>query len=194
MLRRPIFFIIGIIILLVLFGWIIFSIPWGGSDDTPSEDATPEKALTEYADTDAKVRLNQNGKIVNDQEHREIWITVSRGEVLAEVKQGYEGTIIESRRIPNNPVSFRVFLAALAGQNFTKTQEYKGVQDETGACPSGIRYIFDVYDNSGSIMHSWTTSCSRNIGTFDGDRDDIRRLFHGQVPNYNDFAAGIDLN
>ncbi len=192
MLRRPIFLILAFVVLLVLFGWIILSIPWGCSNDTGTVP-TEEKSLTDYADTDTKVRINQNGEIISEEDHREIWITAGRGEVQIEIKQGYEGTTIKTARYANNVNSYRSFLAALEGQGFTKTREYDGSQTETGACPNGIRFIFDTYNASEVIQHTWATNCSKDIGTFTGKTDTIRQLFQGQVPNYDKFIEGVEL-
>ncbi len=194
MVRRPIIFILVAVSLLIVFGWIIFSIPWGSSNSTSNEQAAVEqKKLTDYADTDTKVRLIQNGEINSDEEHREIWITVGRSEVIAEVKQGYEGTTIKSERFANNVNAYHNFLAALDGQGFTRTREYKGEQTESGACPKGKRYIFDTYSPSETIQHSWATSCSKDTGTFTGKTDTVRQLFQGQVPGYDKFAQGVEL-
>lgn len=192
MLRRPIFFIVTVVILLFVFGWIIFTIPWGGSNSAPGP-VEEQKKLADYADTDLKVSLNQNGAIVSDQNHREVWITVSRGEVTAEVKQGYEGTTIKSERFANNTIAYGVFLAALEGQGFTQTRNYRGNQTEQGACPSGIRYIFNAYSSSEDILHSWATSCSGKAGTFDGKLTEVNRLFQRQLPDYAEFIEGVNL-
>lgn len=194
MLRRPIFFILLVVFLLVALGWIIFSIPWGGSNGGSDEPQPAQKSLVDYANTDTKVRINQNGAIVNDKEHREVWITVSRGEVMAEVKQGYEGTTIKTARYKNNEIAYRVFLAGLDGLGFTKTQAYEGGLTESGACPSGTRYIFDASGTAGLEMHSWSTSCSSKIGTYGGKLSNTRELFQDQVVDYNDFVEDVDLN
>lgn len=191
MLRRPIFFILGIVLLLIAFGWIIFTIPWGGNDSTVP--ISEEKKLVDYADTDVKVRMIQNGAIVNSQNHREVWITVGREEIIGQVKRGYQGTTIRSERDSNNVAAYSTFLAALDGRGFGDTRVYRGDQTEEGACPFGIRYIFDMYNSDETILHSWATSCSVRIGTFDGRLSDVTRLFQRQMPDYNDFTDNVDL-
>lgn len=195
MLRRPIFVILGIVFILFVFGWIIFSIDWGGST-SQEERIEKEVKISELADTDASVRLQMNGAINSNKEHRQIWITVNNQFASIDVLRGYEGDVLKSKTFSNNTDSFTKFLAALEDSNFDKTRDYRGGQTEIGACPLGKRYIFEAFEPGAEeqIKHSWTTSCSNKIGTFDGKLNTTIRLFQSQIPDYNKFVSDIRLN
>ncbi len=190
MLRRPIA-VLGIVVLLVIAGFIIFNIPWGGSNET--KQIVQEVKLVESAESDQKVRMIQSGAIVANDEHREIWITVGRYDVTFEAVKGYTRKIINSKKFSNTPESYRAFLAALTDLNFTKERIYKGTETELGSCPSGQRIIFDIFTPTEEVEHTWGTTCSSKIGNFGGEMGEVRSLFREQVPGYNELVADIDL-
>src|SRR5690606_10742982 len=100
---------------------------------------------------------------------------------------------IKSTRTANNENAYRVFLAALAVQDFDRTKTYNGLETEDGSCPRGRRFVYEVFNANETLLHSWTNSCSRSDGTFDGRRDNVTQLFRAQVPDYNQFVRGHRL-
>lgn len=192
MLRRPIV-IIGIVLLLILSGVIIFNIDWGGSSKPQENQEAKQNKLVDYAFTDVKVRMTTKGEINSNEDHRQIQITVDHDNVSAAIMAGYQGNTIKSDRFSNNPSSYSAFLSALETLGFTKTQTEISGANEEGSCPTGQRISFDIYDSNETILHSWTTSCTRKLGTFAGDYTGTQKLFQAQVPNYNDFVSGVSL-
>lgn len=194
MLRRPIFAIIGIFILLFSGSWLIFNIPWGGSSSSTQTVDNNETKLIDYAKTPAKTRMVQKGEVVNDKDYREVHIIVSRFEVEAKIIQGFEGNVIKSARFKNNEASYGAFLEALDGAGFGNVREQKpGSISEGESCPRGIRFVFDITQGPDTKLSAWAASCSKKLGTYLGDISITRRLFEAQVPDYSDFKSGIRL-
>lgn len=191
MLRRPII-VIGVILTIVIMTMLIFRIIGGLRG---GEERLPErpKPLSEYAWTDAKVRMTTVGTINSNEMHRVLQITVGRDNVEAVVMAGYQGRVIKSERFGNNPEAYKSFLSALDTVNFTHTQQPAPGANELGSCPQGQRYVFEIYDPEKTILYSWSTSCSKRLGSFGGNITQTRVLFQAQVPDYNDFVWGVRL-
>lgn len=194
MLRRPIV-IIGIVVLLVIFGFVIFNIDWGGSkqDEQSSTKQSQQESLPEYADSDVKVRMTISGEINSNQDHREVQITVARDSVKANIISGYQGQVTSTQETGNNPSAYGSFLSALDMLGFTRTKDAAAGATEAGSCPQGRRIRFEMYDSNETLLSSWSTSCSTKLGTFAGNLPQVQNLFQAQVPNYNDFVSGVRL-
>lgn len=193
MLRRPIV-IIGIVLVLIVFGIIIFKIDWGGSGtEQNSNQEEKQKSLVDYSDTDVKVRFTNSGEINSNREHREVQITVGRDNVDAKIISGYQGNVSASQQFGNNPGAYKAFLAALEMLGFTKTKESAPGATEEGSCPNRQRYVFEIFDSNETIHHSWSTSCTAKLGTFAGEVSQTTNLFEAQVPDYNKFVSGVHL-
>jgi len=162
---------IGLIILV----FILVLRGFGGNSTTTSENP-----LTDYANTDALVRLTVDGRIVSEQEHRAYQITVGRSEVRVETLKGYEYETIETRTYTNNQESYYSFLRALDLAGYTKGAEDGENTDERGVCADGQRHIYEILSGTSEVQRYWTTSCGG--GTFKGEAPIVRQLFEKQVP------------
>lgn len=181
--------VIGLIAVLIVGGILVFSAFDGGE----KREAKEVKKLEEIATTDAQVRMTINGPIVAEKDRRSVVITVGRFDVTAQIIEGYEHTVIKSKKENNNESAYTNFLAGLENQGFNKDRAYTGRENELGACPLGQRIVFDTFDGENNIQHTWTTSCSKKIGNFGGNISNVRRLFQNQVSDYNDFVSGVSL-
>jgi len=186
---RQLMVILAIIMFVFIGGLIIFAIPWGGSGD--KKEAAQTKLLTDFADSDAKVTLNVRGRVVNDNEHRQLQITVGKTAVQSVLYQGYQNTILDTYQANNNVDAYRTFLSALLNAGFTNKQEARKGLSFEGACSNALLYELEVTgDNLGQGVpgKSWATSCSKDDGTFAGSIGAVTRLFEDQVVDYNDFV------
>lgn len=181
--------VIGLIAFMIIGGILIFSAFDGGE----KREAEEVKKLQDVATTDTQVRMTVNGPIVAQKDRRSVVITVGRFEVVAQVIEGYEQSVIKSKTMTNNENSYTNFLAGLENQGFNKERNYSGRENELGACPIGQRIVFETFDGENNIQHTWTTSCSKNIGNFGGTLSNTRTLFQNQVPDYDTFVQGVEL-
>ncbi len=181
--------IVGLVAVLIIGGILIFAAFDGGE----KREAKQVEKLQEIATTDMQVRMTVNGPIVAEKDRRSVVITVGRFEVVAQVIEGYEHSVIKSKNESNNESAYTNFLAGLEGQSFTHERSYSGRENELGACPLGQRIVFETFDDNNTIQHTWTTSCSKKIGNFDGNISNVRRLFQNQVSNYSDFVQGVSF-
>lgn len=182
-------YIVGLIVIvaLILFGVLIFD--GGDSPKTPGEIPT---TLPEYASTDAYVSWTVKGAVNATEEHREIRITVSRNGRNVEVIQGYEGNVIKANPLSNTEAAFSEFLHSLERAGFRKVKN-TSLTDDSGVCPTGQRFIYEVKNTDDEDLRLWAASCS-GVGTFAGQVAIIENLFKKQIPDYNDFTRDVRLN
>lgn len=176
-----------IIIVLIIFGVFIFGI---NKKSTPKPVSVAQSALQDYASTTAEVRLTIDGRVVGDDTHRAIRITIGRNQRKVEVIQGYQGNIINSKTQDGNESAYDVFLRSLNSAGFTKERKSK-VVDERGVCSSGNRYIYELINTENSDMRRWSTSCG--AGTFGGQSQAIRTLFQNQITEYETITSAVEL-
>lgn len=191
MLKRPLI-AIGLVLLVILGGVLIFNIPWGGNADDVVQDIRLSDKILDYADTNVKTSILESGPIINEDEHRQIGIVVGRDSVVLTVYRGYNGDVIKRRQYPNTEASYRSFLAALRAESFTDTQTSLNT-NYLGACPRSSRYYFEMASSTENVYESWATDCSSKIGTFDGNLSDVRNLFQAQVPNYSTLTRNVNI-
>ncbi len=191
MLRRGISIFV-LFVAVVLCGWFIFSFSWGGKSDKQVAEK-PATLEQQYADSTAKVEMVQSGAIVAASDHREIWVTVSRDKVVAEIVKGYDGKVIKRKVYKNSRAAFASFLNALQGLGYANNRNYTGSETEQGSCPAGHRYTYSVTLGGKELSHVWATSCSQKVGTFGGNLYGVNHLFEKQVPKYQDFVYGTML-
>ena len=187
--RRAI--IIGVVIVLFILG-LIWAI--NRREASPvQEEAVPETALIDYADTTNQVRYIMRGRINAREDHRVLTITVGRNGRTAVISEGYNGRIVKAERLGNDSAAYKQFLAAIANEGFTDAREASSSIVPDGACPKGRRYDFEVVQGGELKQSLWTTSCGRIDGTFAGDNRDIEILFEQQIPEYDEFVKGIQF-
>ncbi len=183
-------YFIGLIItlgLLVLL--IVLLLSGGGSKSKPKVASKP---LYEYASTDAQVILTIDGPINAESDHEQIRITVDNGDVTYEHIQGYQGNAVDTRLYSNNQDAYDAFLHALMRVGFTYGRNDSALRDESGYCPLGDRYIFELKQDGKNLERYWNTSCD-HTKTYLGGTDITLKLFKAQVPGYKDLTKDINL-
>ena len=184
-------YVLGVLGLIIL---AIFAIALiGRSGTNVQQEGKPVVSLVDYENSGATVSHTTEGRIVGEDMHKSIRITVNRSERKAEVLTGYQGTVEKSQSFANNSEAFKIFIRALSNAGFTRERETEQ-KDERGICPQANRFIYELRDDSGKeITRLWSTSCGSRQGTFGGDASTIRRLFQDQITDYNRFVSGIKL-
>jgi hypothetical protein len=168
--------------------FLIIKLLTGGSGQ---KELVPPNLIS-FANTDTTVRYIIDNPTQNDATHRDIIITVGRGDATLTVTGGYNGNVISSRSYPNNPNAYAAFLAGLdKSGEYTNGNSNPKFQDERGYCATGDRFSYDIVDDGGNrIQHFWSTSCSEK--TFKGKSDIVNRLFRGQIPDFDELTRDVD--
>jgi hypothetical protein len=186
---RIIYIIAGVGIALILIFLIFF-----GFDSGRNPSSTGKKAvvLADQAFSDVSVSATIDSAIKGDDVHRAIKITIDNQNRTLTVYQGYQGTVLKSQSLDNNPTAFKQFLTALQTSGFLLSKKTNIVSVD-GQCPLGLRYIYASSGIEDIPNNLWATSCSAKVGTFAGNASLINRLFQNQITNYNDLVFGVKL-
>lgn len=161
---------------LIILVFVLVLRGFGGDDGNSNKSP-----LTDFASSDAVVRLTVDGRIIADQEHRAYQITVGRSEVRLETLQGYEYETVTTKTYENNQEGFYNFLRALDLAGFDRGEDTEDNDDERGVCADGQRYVYEIIQGTSEEQRFWSTSC-RGDGTFKGNAAAVRQLFHKQIP------------
>jgi hypothetical protein len=149
----------------------------------PSPTAPVVKILPEYSDTLAEVSYSTDGHINGDDQHRGIIITVDRFERKIQITAGYNGNVIEEHTFANTETAYNVFLHALQNSGFTAKSKKATTANETGQCPTGLRFNYELNDSGDVLSDLWSTSCG--TGTMGGRTSIIQSLFQAQITDYS---------
>lgn len=150
--------------------------------------------LSDYFDSDVKVRVTMDGDVRAKENQRSVRITVGRGIRQVEVFKGFERDLERSKTYDNTQADFEVFAKSIQGLGFTFPSKDKNqLEDETGICPFGVRYIYEVIEDDRQVMRLWSNTCAPEIGTFKGAGTPIRQLFRQQIPDYAAQTQGVLL-
>ncbi len=157
--------------------------------DAPVESKT---VLTDYADSSAKLVYEIRGELVGDNERQAVRITVDRNLRTIELLDGYQQKVVEKRTFPNNSAAFEEFTYGLSRAGFVESQN-SDFDSEKGVCPNGNITIYKLADGSDEISRLWGSSCSKDKGTFDGNRRIVKDLFEDQIPGYRELLRDNDV-
>lgn len=153
---------------------------------TPSKPAPSQISLTDYTTDGSTVQLTIEGPVNADELHRSSSISVSRDGRAVEFDKTYGDIPITSANYVNNQDAFDDFMAALQNAGFTKQAKgSKTQQDDTGQCPLGQRYTYELITNDTVVLQTWSSSCLSKAQTFGGNAQLVRTLFQAQIPNYS---------
>jgi len=195
------FAIFLVFIALILFGIVIFGGNSGSKSNksTSSSSVQAPKALPDYADTGAIVRLTTDGPINGDDIHRQIQLTVSSTTRTLDIIQGYQGTVIQTESFANNEPAYSAFLNALYKSGYTlkltsKQNKFASDSDQ-GSCPLGDRYYYQLMNTDNNADQSlWSSSCGKTVpGNFGGAGPLVQQLFQVQFGNYNVFTQNVGI-
>lgn len=175
---------IGLLILLIM---LLFR---GGGDK--AKVPTTSRTLDSYAATSAEVSLTTDGPINAASEHNQTRITVGRDQVVYDQIKGYDGNVTKTQAYENTQNAYKNFLLALSHAGFTKGETDPAFRDERGYCPTGNRYIMELYNEGKSLQRYWATSCGKPK-SYLGNLSLTLTLFQAQVPNYSSMSQDLDL-
>jgi hypothetical protein len=157
----------------------------------PSKTIKKSISLTSYNYPGSSVTQTTSGELVGDSQRRAIQITVSQSAVSIFILSGYNQTVSNSETFQNNSTSYGVFLGALQNAMFTSSRKTTET-NMFGVCPIGNTFQYRLNNSTNTVSNLWSTSCSLNDGTFNGNGPLIRQLFSLQIPNYNSFIQSTD--
>lgn len=183
--------LIAAIVVVVLLTLSLFRGLDGSNNSTAPSTSTYDLRSKEAASS--VVRFTTSGTIVAEENHREIRITISKSARTVEIISGYNGKVINTSTITNTPAAYDAFLNALYAARYAdRTATTNG--DPRSTCVTGNRFFYGLQDDSGIKVDTWTTSCSAGQGNFAGNVSGTSSLFRSQIPNYNQFTNGVNLN
>lgn len=161
-------------------------------------NTTPAR-ITKLVDFENKERASvswtMQGRLVGEDQHRAIRITVNRDKRTVEILSGYQERVERSADFANTPASFAAFVRALDNLNFGRERTVKQA-DERGVCPLGNRFVYRLTDAGTEVMRTWSDTCQTADGPFGGGANAaqvIGQLFKAQITDYSKFTAGVIL-
>jgi hypothetical protein len=178
--------ILGVILVIFLFVALFFG---RGNDSNTQNKAVTQ--LVDYADKNSSVSLTSVGRLVGNDERREIRVTVTPNERRLEILSGYDESVMSLQTYANTQEAYSNFLSALAANGFTKKRD-TSITDPRGLCPTGNRYIYDLSQDGNHISNLWNTSCNDG-SSFGGRASTIREIFKNQIPDYNKQTQSVKL-
>ena len=181
---------IGIVAFILLMVTLVAILSSGGSKK-PAKTANgiTLRLLPDYANTDATVSMEIDGRVNGDESHRAVRVTIGRDQRDFQVIQGYSGRVIESKTFYNTQPAYDVFLRAIRGGGFMSKLKNTKYSDDRGVCPLGDRYIFTLSENGDDLSRLWGSTCGTKVGTLGGSRSLLQQLFQAQIPDYNKLTA-----
>jgi hypothetical protein len=182
---RYILGVAGLIIVLIVAIILIVT----RSPSTSTQQGKKAIALAEYADKDAKVVYTTRGRIVGEESFRSVRVSITRRERVYEVLSGYEDRVQDSKTFSNTDAAYSVFIKALDKAGFAR-QKNTTIKDETGVCPLGRMFTYDLKEGSTNKEHLWDSSCNKQ-GSFGGDTSLVQQLFQNQIPDYNKMTENL---
>ncbi|MDB5166099.1 MAG: exported protein of unknown function [Candidatus Saccharibacteria bacterium] len=174
---------------LIILAFVLIINLTGRGSDTSTVQSGQQSVLTSYANTTKTTRLTVDGIINADELHRQVQISVGQNQAVMNVIGGYNGNVIKFQSYENNQNSYSEFLYGLQAAGFNRGDPDPKKSNESGACPTGRRISFDVYDGNQRLQHYWTTTCGG--GTFKGNLDAVLALFQRQIPDYDTLTRDV---
>lgn len=189
------YFIVTIVLIFfIITGSIFFVLRGRSNNNKATTNKPPALLITDYSNTNSEVRMTLDGKIVGSEEHRAIRVTISSEKRKLEIIEGYEDKIINSQLFSNDASAYEEFLYALKTANYLKLKSNANPDaSEKGVCPTGRRYIYELYTSGTLVKRVWSTSCSDSQGNNAGNNSLIQQLFRQQIPDYNSLTNNVSL-
>lgn len=179
--------VIGIVLLLIL---IFGSGSKNNQKNTDKPAPVTPVVLTDYVDTDSYVVLTLDGRINGDDVHRKIRITVGPDSRQIDIIQGYGNNIIDTKSYLNNRRAYDAFIRSLNRLDFAKERK-TSMTDDRGVCPTGQRFIYEVYNDNAQVSRTWAGSCTQ--GTSRANSALVNQLFRAQITDYSKFTSAVSL-
>jgi hypothetical protein len=181
---------LGVVILMVLFAVALFSLGAGSRPDDSNQKKAAIK-LTDHTDDGSLVRLTIEGPVTADELHRTTIITVGGDSRALDIYKTYGNQSALTQSFTNNQTAFTDLMYALNDAGFARASQANGERDETGVCPTGQRYIYELIHNDQVTMRLWGSSCKDKRATFGGNSALVQTLFQKQIPKYSSLANSV---
>lgn len=185
-------YIIGLFVTIALLVLLIVLIISGGNNKRQQVKQTA-KELSSYSTTDAEVRLVVGGPIKAIPTYQQVEITVGRDQVTYVQLTGYNGDVAVSKSYANTQNSYYNFLRALTTAGFTLGDTNPKLTNNTGLCPLGNRYNFQLFEGDKTLQNFWATSCG-GARTYRGDVPVTIQLFQNQIPDLNELVQTLNIS
>lgn len=186
--------VIGVIFFLIVAGLFYFIVGGGGgnSDDGVSDAERNRRSVTTIH-SGRSVRMTVYGPVVANEDRQSYEITVSTSARRFAAFTGYTQTQISSLDFDNTYEGYQQFVFALERAGFDRERKVtEDKADDRGACSSGKKYVYELFENGDSIKRVWTTTCGNAKGTFGGTNSVTRDLFNRQIPEFQDAIEPLD--
>ena len=179
-----------VIAVLVSVGRAIFG---GGDAPTQGQVDMGKEALLNTA-VERSVRMTVRGPIVADENFRSYQIAVDSSSRRLTTSSGYLEQTIDSVQLGNNTKAYEEFVYALNNAKLMEGEVLTGEKDERrGRCATGRLYEFEVMQSTSVVKRLWTTTCKGSRGSLEASVNQVRNLFHEQIPEYKTALKTIDL-
>jgi hypothetical protein len=185
--RRYFFGLLLVVALLILL--IVLIVHGGGKPKVP----TSSRTLDSYSNTSATVSMEIDGPINAQSEHDQLLVTIGSNSATLQVMQGYNGNVTKTDNYANTQAAYDAFLHALEYAGFTEGSTASNLSDDSGYCPLGDRYVFELQQNGSSIERYWTTNCSGTPHSFAGNVGLVTTLFQNQIPGYSTDVESLNF-
>lgn len=147
---------------------------------------------TDYVNDKSVVEFVQYGEVTANEERRTLKIRVSETERVIQILDGYQEMVQKSQSYSNNRAAYESFMKALDFAGFTRKKVVDaGVNEDS--CPTGIKYIYKLNNDSQEVSNLWNNSCAPLNGTLGNNGSLIRSLFQKQIPDYSDVVQGVSF-
>lgn|GEM_PF-1953327 len=177
--RRQYMIAIGAVVVIII--GIIAALSYG--KHAPSQTPPSQVSLTDHTTDGSEVRLTIEGPVNANELHRSSSISVSRDSRAVEFDKTYSDIPIASATYINNQDAFDDFMTALQNAGFTK-QKSNAQANDTGQCPQGQRYEYELIINDTVALNTWSSSCQNKNQSFGGNAALVQALFRAQIPDY----------
>lgn len=176
--------IIGVVFFLIIAGLFYFITGgWRSNDGLSSEEKARRQVTSIHSGR--SVRMTVYGPVVanEDRESYEVTVTTSSRRFVA--YKGYNQSQVESHDYDNTYEGYQQFVYALNRAGFDKERTVSESQaDDRGACSTGKRYVYELFENGDVIKRIWTTTCGNAKGTFANTNAVVKELFNKQIPEF----------
>lgn len=177
--------VMGVVFFLIIAGLFYFITSWGRSADPSISTEEAARRHVTAIHSGRSIRMTVYGPVVANEDRQSYEVTVSTTSRRIVLYKGYDQTQIDSKSYDNTYEGYQQFAYALARAGFDKERKVSEVEaDDRGACSSGKRYVYELFENGDVIKRVWTTTCGKAKGTFAGVNNVTRDLFNKQIPDY----------
>ncbi len=189
-------YIVALVIIAAVFFlgvWLLISLITGiGSNESSNQQPDTPVKVSDFSKDTEQVAYTVYGAVVGEEDRRAIKIIVSSNERRVEVLEGYYETVGKSQTTPNNQSAFDALLLALEGAGFNRYDSRNNINEYT-VCTIGQRFVYETKLPDNETIRSWSNSCGRKQGSFQGDARLVQTLMQAQIPGYSEFVSGVEL-